>query len=495
MLKKLSLLILIVFLIVGVIGCTNTTSTTESTTDTTTSDSMVTLPDLTGASRETITETLEGLGLTIKYFFDVSKVFNSDAEYDKFVKYGSDLVAGNKVLNGSEVRVYTTPLNLEPIYYNNLSAYDATLQLIESDYLNKEFIADGIGVVTVDRYVDGDTTWFRSGSQTFSVRYLGIDTPESTALYEAWGKAAAKYTEDKLKNAHTIVLQAEGERQDGNGRYLAWVWYRPTASSNFILLNLELVELAYSKNKVSIGSKFITILTLADWNASMTRRRVWGELDPAYDYSKTGTQMSIQYLVENFDTYVGLKVVITGTITRMIGDNIYLQDESGFGVYMYAGFNNSTVLLQIGANVTIGALTPTYYSGSPQLSNFRTANLSVNSTDNVVTPNIITYNDFSFNRIGTFVTLQNLTITYINPAKSSVTVKDSSNNTFTVRIDDATLLNADILGLKVGDVITVSGPLGYYDFDFDSSNHASYIYNKSKFQLMLTLATDVIIIE
>jgi hypothetical protein len=179
----------------------------------------------------------------------------------------------------------------------------------------------------------------------------------------------------------------------------------------------------------------------------------------------------------------------------MIGDNIYLQDESGFGVYMYAGFNNSTVLLQIGANVTIGALTPTYYSGSPQLSNFRTANLSVNSTDNVVTPNIITYNDFSFNRIGTFVTLQNLTITYINPAKSSVTVKDSSNNTFTVRIDDATLLNADILGLKVGDVITVSGPLGYYDFDFDSSNHASYIYNKSKFQLMLTLATDVIIIE
>jgi len=488
MLKKITLIILAVFLAVGITACNKTTTTTTTSSETTTSDSVVALPNLTGANRETITSTLEGLGLTVKYFFDLTTTFTSDSQYDKFVKYGTDLVAGSQVQIGTEVRVYTTPLNLTVQYYPNL---DASLQLEEADYQGKEFIEDGIGVVTVNRYTDGDTTQFTSGSETFSVRYLGIDTPESTALYEAWGKAAAIYTENKLKNAETIVLEAEGERQDGNGRYLAWVWYRETAESKFILLNLELVELAYSKNKVAMGSKFTTILTLADWNASLTKRRVWGELDPAFDYSKEGTQMSIQHLLENFDDYVGMKVVVTGTITRMIANSIFLQDELGYGIYMYGGFTTSAQL-QLGVNVTIGALIPTYYSGSPQLSNFNKVNLTVNSSSNIVTPLVVTYSDFTFNRIGTLVTIQDLTVTGMNGAKTSVYVKTALNQTFVVRIDDSTGLNADTLGITVGQIITVTGPLSYYDYDYDSSN-TSYVYEPSNFQLMLTSADDLVI--
>ncbi len=464
MLKKITLIILAVFLAVGITACNKTTTTTTTSSETTTSDSVVALPNLTGANRETITSTLEGLGLTVKYFFDLTTTFTSDSQYDKFVKYGTDLVAGSQVQIGTEVRVYTTPLNLTVQYYPNL---DASLQLEEADYQGKEFIEDGIGVVTVNRYTDGDTTQFTSGSETFSVRYLGIDTPESTALYEAWGKAAAIYTENKLKNAETIVLEAEGERQDGNGRYLAWVWYRETAESKFILLNLELVELAYSKNKVAMGSKFTTILTLADWNASLTKRR------------------------ENFDDYVGMKVVVTGTITRMIANSIFLQDELGYGIYMYGGFTTSAQL-QLGVNVTIGALIPTYYSGSPQLSNFNKVNLTVNSSSNIVTPLVVTYNDFTFNRIGTLVTIQDLTVTGMNGAKTSVYVKTALNQTFVVRIDDSTGLNADTLGITVGQIITVTGPLSYYDYDYDSSN-TSYVYEPSNFQLMLTSADDLVI--
>lgn len=493
MFKKSSLLILALFMLFGIFGCKETTSTTTQTTTEITTDSMVSLPDLTGANRETITSTLENLGLTVKYYIDVSIVYESESEYDKFVRYGSGMVTGTEVAIGTEVRVYTTPLNIDVLYFDSLSEYDATLQLEEADYLGKEFIADGYGVVTVEKYVDGDTTWFRSGSQTFSVRYLGIDTPESTALYEPWGKAAAKYTEAKLRSAETIVLQAEGERQDGNGRYLAWIWYRTSNTSEFILLNLELVELAYSKNKVSVGSAYTTVLTLADWNASMTKRRVWGELDPNYDYSKEGTQMSIQYLMENFDEYVGLKVVVTGTISRKIGKSVFLQDENGYGVYMYGGFTTSAQL-QVGANVTIGALTPTYYSGSPQLSNFSKTNLTVNESTGPVEPIIITYNDFSFTRIGSLVTLENLLITGMNSAKTSVYVKDAQNNSFTVRIDDSTGMTADTLGLTIGEMITVTGPLSYYDYDFDSSNE-SYVYLNSKYQLMLTLENDITILE
>lgn len=511
MFKKFSLLITIFVLSFLFVACQETTSqattvtteattllttteTTTQTTEATTEDLNVTLPDLTGFSRAEIESALEDLNLTVKFYFDNSIIYESDDEYDKFVQFGSGLSAGDVVLKETEIRVYTTPLNLTTQYYDNLSGFDSSLQLEESDFLNKEFIADGIGVVTVDRYVDGDTTQFRSGSTNFSVRYLGIDTPESTALYEAWGKAAANYTKERLENAETIVLQAEGERMDGNGRYLAWVWYLPQGEDTFILLNLELVELAYSKNKVSSGSAYSNVLLYADWNASLTKRRVWGELDPNYDYSKEGTQMSISYLMENFNAYVGLKVVVTGEITRMIGQNIYIQDDSGHGVYMYAGFTTSAQL-QLGANITIGGLVPTYYGGSPQLSNFSKTNLTVNEGQLNIEPQIITYSDFSFEVIGSLVTMEHLTVTSIYYASTSssesVNVEDEFGNHFIVRIDDSTGLSAATLGITVGSVITVTGPMSYYDFDYDNDPD-NYTWLKSKYQFMLTSDDDLI---
>lgn len=470
-----------------------TITTAEPTTFVTTTNNNVMLPDLAGESQATITDILEDLGLEVVFSIDVSRIYEEN-EYDKFIKYGSNLQIGDPVELGSLVRVFTSPLHLEIKYLYQLDEYEDDLGnpllLQDADYQGKEFIADGIGVVTVQRYIDGDTTWFTSGSQSFSVRYLGIDTPESTALYEPWGKAAARYTEAKLKNAETIVLQAEGERQDGNGRYLAWVWYRDTAEDDFILLNLELVELAYSKNKVSVGSKFTMLLTLADWDASLTKRRVWGEIDPEYDYSRDGAEISIMDLMLNFDDVVGLKAIVTGTITRKVGNNIYLQDDTGYGVYMYAGFTTSAQL-QVGANVTIGGLVPTYFSGSPQLTNFKRTLLWVNDPVAMPEPLLITNADFEFARIGTLVEVQNLYITSINMAGNTVYVRDAQMRNFSVRIDDSTQQTATTLGLSVGKTISVIGPLGYYDFDWEAS--PDYVYSKSKFQVMLTDVSDITI--
>ncbi|MBN2877551.1 MAG: thermonuclease family protein [Bacilli bacterium] len=493
MFKKVFLLTIIALLSFSTVACQNTTTTVATTASTTASS--VALPDLTGLSQAEITSTLDNLGLTPKFYFDVSVSYESDDEYDKFVMYGSDLTAGDLVPAGSEVRVYTTPLNLEPIYYNDLAAYDSSLQLETSDYTGQEFIADGIGEVTVEKFVDGDTTFFRSGSQTFSVRYLGIDTPESTALYEPWGKAAANYTKDRLSTAETIVLQAEGERMDGNGRYLAWVWYIPQGESTFILLNLELVELAYSKDKVAAGSIYANVLLQADWNASLTKRRVWGELDPHYDYSLDGTQMSIQYLMENFSDFVGLKVVITGEIVRKIGNGIFIQDENGYGVYMYMGYTTDAQL-QVGVNVTISALVPTYYSGSPQLSSYYRTNLMVNDDDFIVDPAVVTYDDFTFALLGSLVTMEDLEVTSISyaatSASESIYVEDSLGNTFVVRIDDATGLDSASLGITVGSIITVTGPLSYYDYDYNNDPD-TYTWLPSNFQLMISTSDDVTI--
>ena len=82
---------------------------------------------------------------------------------------------------------------------------------IDFDYSSSEFLADGVGEVTLIHCTDGDTATFGSGGQTFALRFLGIDTPESTYRFDPWGKAASDFTCDKLTNATTIVLEADGE--------------------------------------------------------------------------------------------------------------------------------------------------------------------------------------------------------------------------------------------------------------------------------------------
>ncbi len=450
------------------------------------------LPDLTGMDRDQIEEELTSRGYEVKFYFDLSEPYTDDDVYDTFVQYGSEMEAGDEIEPGTEVKVYTTPLELDPHYHEEMPD---ELQLEASDFQGKTFIADGIGEVTLERNVDGDTTRFRTEGQIITVRYLGIDTPESTALYQPWGNAASDFVKQRLENAESIVLEAEGERMDGNDRYLAWVWYVPDGATEYVLLNLELVEYAYSKDKVNIDSKYYDIIFDAAWEVSQTKRRVWGELDPAYDYSKEGIQMTIEYLLDNFDEYVGRKVVISGTITRKQGLHPYIQDETGHGIYLFAGYD-AVAQIQVGVDLTIEGLTPAYYSGSPQLSNFKVSNLTVKSFDYDVDPIVITYDDFTFERIGTLVTMEHLEVMSIDESTTSsdidINVKDLDGNRFVVRIDNSKW-DVEELNINAGDVITVTGPLGYYDYDFEQAE--GYVYQKANFQLMLTSLDDIVIEE
>ena len=180
-----------------------------------------------------------------------------------------------------------------------------TLKL-KSSYEGKKFETDGIGVVEAVRYVDGDTTMFTSGGSSFTVRYNGINTPESTYRIEAWGFAASQYNKSQFKQAKAdgakIVLEAEkpGET-DSNGRYLAWVWFvYPNGDSK--LLNLELAELAYAQVKSATGTKYETYLNDAIKDLVVYGLRIYGEKDPNYDYSKTATVMSIKEIREQYGT-------------------------------------------------------------------------------------------------------------------------------------------------------------------------------------------------
>ena len=97
------------------------------------------------------------------------------------------------------------------VNYNFVSLNLTTLLIhdqvkIDFEYEGKSFINDGVGEVELVYSTDGDTARFKDiiTGETFNLRFLGIDTPESTIDKDPWGKAASDYTKKKLQNAKNI---------------------------------------------------------------------------------------------------------------------------------------------------------------------------------------------------------------------------------------------------------------------------------------------------
>ena len=132
----------------------------------------------------------------------------------------------------------------------------ATQVKLNTSNLETDFDLTGRGLVTVEQMIDGDTVHFWNYSKTtiIKVRFLAIDTPESTGRVEPWGKQASNYTKERLRNAYQIVLESDKEGTtsfDSTGeRYLAWVWYKPSEDSEWRNLNIEILADGLAMGKV-----------------------------------------------------------------------------------------------------------------------------------------------------------------------------------------------------------------------------------------------------
>lgn len=264
-LRKLLIAIILIILPFIFISCTKTKEEESS---------LIALPDLTDMSRVEIEAKMKEVGLEFYFGFSAVPCYN-DSYYDKFVEYSGGLEIGDLVEKDKVLTILTTPLHFTKIDTSHIT--------LDIDYVGKSFIDDGIGEVTLVRSVDGDTARFidpysETVKTDFSVRFLGIDTPESTRENEPWGKAASTYTASILNNATTIVLEAEGARTETYGRYLAFVWV------DGVLLNLEIVQEAYSHSALSSKSKYFQVMLDASFAAKKTGRRIYGERDTTYKY-------------------------------------------------------------------------------------------------------------------------------------------------------------------------------------------------------------------
>ncbi|WP_409275172.1 thermonuclease family protein [Neobacillus sp. SCS-31] len=74
--------------------------------------------------------------------------------------------------------------------------------------------------VTVGRVVDGDTIHTTDGRK---IRFVGVNTPESTTRHEPYGKEASDYTKSRL-NGKQIWIQKDVSDTDRYGRLLRIIW-------------------------------------------------------------------------------------------------------------------------------------------------------------------------------------------------------------------------------------------------------------------------------
>ncbi|MGD9605555.1 MAG: thermonuclease family protein [Bacilli bacterium] len=224
------------------------------------------------------------------------------------------------------------------------------------NYENEDFLTDGLGEVTLLRVVDGDTAHFlNDDGDTIKIRFLNINTPESTGIIAPWGKKASSYTKSKLLNASEIVLESEvinqaAQLDSTGGRYLGYVWYRPTADADLRLLNLEIVEQCFSYFTGDPGTKYGTTFNEAFLEAYATNLRVFGETDPDFSYSATVNEITIAELRNNYSSYsTGSRLKMTVRVVRMIGNSLFVEDleptlneDTGLstkaGIFLYHSF-------------------------------------------------------------------------------------------------------------------------------------------------------------
>jgi micrococcal nuclease len=93
--------------------------------------------------------------------------------------------------------------------------------------------------------VDGDTVKVRMGGRLDTVRYIGMDTPETkkpNTPIQCFGKAASAYNE-RLVAGRPVRLRFDAERRDRYGRLLAYVYRRPDG----LFVNAQLVRAGFAR--------------------------------------------------------------------------------------------------------------------------------------------------------------------------------------------------------------------------------------------------------
>lgn len=214
--------------------------------------------------------------------------------------------------------------------------------------------------VTVASFIDGDTTHFFVSSEDvpsgrLKARYLAVNTPEITGKIEEYGQAAARFTRERLENAHSILIESDDESlhlDSTAGRYLMWIWYREGEDAPWRNLNIELLQnglaVPYSASSGRYGEACVAAVS----QAKREKLNLFsGEPDPDFYYGDA-IELTLRELRTNPEEYAGKKVAFQGVVTTNWAQCVYLEaydeeTERYYGLPVYYGYSLSGGGLEI----------------------------------------------------------------------------------------------------------------------------------------------------
>lgn len=254
--------------------------------------------------------------------------------------------------------------------------------------------------VSVKSFVDGDTTHFHvptsvSSDGVLKVRYLAINTPESTGKIEEWGKKASKFTKEKLSSATSILIESETSswNPDSTGsRYLAWVWYKTAEDEEYRNLNIEILQNGLAIANSSANNQYGSTCINAINQAKAQKLNIYsGEKDPDFYYGEA-VELDLKELRTNIDAYNGMKVAFNGVVTMNNDQTVYVEaydaeTDMYYGMAVYYGYNltgGGLDVLTVGNEARIVGTVQYYETGGTwQVSGLSYSQMRPNDPDNI----------------------------------------------------------------------------------------------------------------
>lgn len=131
------------------------------------------------------------------------------------------------------------------------------------------------GVARVARVVDGDTIRVRLDGREETVRYIGVDTPETKkpgTPVECFGRSASAENE-RLVAGERVVLVTGVEPRDRYGRMLAYV----RRQRDDLFVNERLLQGGFARTlTIAPNDRYATRFSLIEARARAAQAGLWG---------------------------------------------------------------------------------------------------------------------------------------------------------------------------------------------------------------------------
>jgi len=137
--------------------------------------------------------------------------------------------------------------------------------------------ASAVQEAVVVETVDGDTIKVDIGGTVYTVRYIGIDSPETVdpGSPVGWMGPEASAANAELVGGQTVHLEKDVSETDQFGRLLRYVWL--DRSAGWLLVNQELVRLGFAVSSAYPPDvRYQSLFDDAESEARTADRGLWG---------------------------------------------------------------------------------------------------------------------------------------------------------------------------------------------------------------------------